>query len=97
MRKYPEVKVTVDEAHRNTYATRISTGEIGDVFWVDENDANNYKKNHNALLMLDYYMDKPVSYTHLRGDSAPFPDTERCGRISPGGKIRRVRHRNFLR
>ena len=58
MRKYPEVKVTVDEAHRNTYATRISTGEIGDVFWVDENDANNYKKNHNALLMLDYYMDK---------------------------------------
>jgi len=58
MQKYKNVKVTVDEANRTTYATRISSGEIGDVFWCDENDANNYKKNHNALLMLDYYMDK---------------------------------------
>lgn len=58
MLKYKNVKVTVEEANRSTYATRISSGEIGDVFWCDENDANNYKKNHNALMMLDYYMDK---------------------------------------
>ena len=57
MNKYKDVKVTIDEANRTTYATRISTGEIGDVFWCDENDANNYKKNHSALMMLDYYMD----------------------------------------
>ena len=57
-KKYNNVKVIVEEANRSTYANRISTGDIGDVFWCDENDANNYKKNHNALLMLDYYMDK---------------------------------------
>ena len=57
-KKYPGVKVTVEEASRNTYATRISTGEIGDIFWCDENMSNNYKKNHNALLMLDYYLEK---------------------------------------
>ena len=48
MKKYPDVTVEVEEANRDTYATRISTGEIGDVFWCDENDANNYKKNHNS-------------------------------------------------
>ena len=58
MKKYPDVKVEVEEANRDTYATRISTGEIGDVFWCDENDANNYKKNHNGLMMLDYYLEK---------------------------------------
>lgn len=58
MKKYPDVTVEVEEANRDTYATRISTGEIGDVFWCDENDANNYKKNHNALMMLDYYLEK---------------------------------------
>lgn len=58
MKKYPDVKVVVEEANRSTYATRISTGEIGDVFWCDENDANNYKKNHNALMMLDYYLER---------------------------------------
>ena len=58
MKKYPDVKVVVEEANRSTYATRISSGEIGDVFWCDENDANNYKKNHNALMMLDYYLEK---------------------------------------
>jgi len=57
-KKYPDVKVNVEEANRNTYATRISAGDIGDVFWCDENDANNYKKNHNALMMLDYYLEK---------------------------------------
>lgn len=57
-KKYPDVKVHVEEANRNTYATRISAGDIGDVFWCDENDANNYKKNHNALMMLDYYLEK---------------------------------------
>ena len=57
-KKYPGVKVTVDQSNRNTYATRISTGEIGDVFWCDIEDANNYKRNHNALLMLDYYLEK---------------------------------------
>ena len=57
-KKYPGVKVTVDQSSRGTYATRISTGEIGDVFWCDEADANNYKRNHNALLMLDYYLEK---------------------------------------
>lgn len=58
MDKYPNVKVKIDEANRTTYPTRISSGEIGDVFWCDANDANNYKKNHNALMMLDYYKDR---------------------------------------
>ena len=58
MRKYPNVKIIIDDANRTTYATRISTGEIGDVFWCDANDAHNYKKNHNALMMLDYYRDR---------------------------------------
>ena len=58
MMKYKNVKVTVDEANRTTYATRISSGEIGDVFWCDANDAHNYKKNHNALMMLDYYKER---------------------------------------
>ncbi len=58
MNKYKNVKVTIDDANRTTYATRISTGDIGDVFWCDANDAHNYKKNHNALMMLDYYKER---------------------------------------
>ncbi len=58
MKKYPNVTVHIDEDNRGNYPTRISSGEIGDVFWCDANDANNYKKNHNALMMLDYYRDR---------------------------------------
>lgn len=58
MQKYPGVKVKVESADRNSFATRISSGEIGDVFWCDALDAHNYKRNHNALMMLDYYVDK---------------------------------------
>lgn len=57
-RKYPNVKVSIDDSPRTTYATRISTGEIGDVFWCDSTDANKYKREHDALVMLDYYMEK---------------------------------------
>ena len=57
-KKYPGVRVIVEVASRNTYATRISTGEIGDLFWCDIDMAHNFKKNHNALLMLDYYLEK---------------------------------------
>lgn len=58
MKKYPDVKVTVEEINRTQYPNLINSGEIGDVFWCDENDANNYKKNHNALMMLDYYLER---------------------------------------
>ncbi len=58
MKKYPNVTVHVDEDNRGNYPTRISSGEIGDVFWCDGNDARNYKENHNALMMLDYYRDR---------------------------------------
>ncbi len=54
--KYPGVEVEIDDTKRNDYPARISTGDIGDVFWCDENDVNNYRKSHNAVMMLDYYL-----------------------------------------
>lgn len=60
MDKFPGTKVIVEEASRTTYATRISSGDIGDLFWCDENDANNYQRNHNALMPLDAYI-KPLN------------------------------------
>ncbi|MBO4327248.1 MAG: extracellular solute-binding protein [Clostridia bacterium] len=60
MRDYPNVVVTVEGASRSTFPTRISSGDIGDVFWCDENDTNNYHYNHNALMPLDSYL-KPMN------------------------------------
>ena len=60
MSEYPNVKVTVEGASRGTFANRISSGDIGDVFWCDENDTNNYHYNHNALMPLDAYL-KPMN------------------------------------
>ena len=60
MKKYPNAIVHYEEANRTTYGTRISAGDIGDVFWCDANDANNYQRNHNALMPLDSYL-KPLN------------------------------------
>ena len=58
--KYKNVKVHYEEAKRDTYAARISAGDIGDVFWCDANDTNNYQRNHDALMPLDSYL-KPLN------------------------------------
>ena len=60
MNRYPNTRVIYEEANRTTYPTRISAGDIGDVFWCDDNDANNYQQNHNALMPLDSYL-KPMN------------------------------------
>lgn len=60
MEKYTSTKVVYEEANRTTYPARISAGDIGDVFWVDGIDANNYQQNHNALMPLDAYF-KPLN------------------------------------
>jgi len=60
MSAYPNAKVIYEESNRSSYPTRISSGDIGDVFWCDENDTNNYQRNHNALMALDYYI-KPMN------------------------------------
>ena len=59
MSEYPNVKVVVEASSRTTFPNRISSGDIGDVFWCDENDVNNYHYNHNALMPLDGYL-KPM-------------------------------------
>lgn len=58
-RAYPGTKVVYEEAPRTGYATRISSGDIGDVFWGDASDLHNYHTNHNALMPLDSYI-KPL-------------------------------------
>jgi ABC-type glycerol-3-phosphate transport system substrate-binding protein len=60
MREYPNAKVIYEEASRSSYPTRISAGDIGDVFWCDSNDTSNYHNNHNALMPLDSYI-KPMN------------------------------------
>ncbi len=60
MQVYPGTKVNYEESNRTTYPTRIASGDIGDVFWCDANDANNYMHNHNALMPLDSYI-KPLN------------------------------------
>ncbi len=60
MSEYPNVNVHVEGASRTTFPNRISSGDIGDVFWCDENDVNNYHYNHNALMPLDGYL-KPMN------------------------------------
>ena len=59
MAEYPDAEVVLDGASRSAFGTRISSGDIGDVFWCDENDVNNYHFNHNALMPLDAYI-KPM-------------------------------------
>ena len=58
-RAYPGVKVVYEEAASSSYANRISSGDIGDVFWGDATDMHNYQTNHNALMPLDAYI-KPL-------------------------------------
>ncbi len=60
MNDFPDAVVKYEESNRTTYPNRISSGDIGDVFWCDANDANNYQRNHNALMPLDAYI-KPMN------------------------------------
>ncbi|MBO5076024.1 MAG: extracellular solute-binding protein [Clostridia bacterium] len=60
MQDFPNVRVHVEGASRTTFANRISSGDIGDVFWCDENDVCNYHFNHHALMPLDSYL-KPLN------------------------------------
>ncbi|MBP5632022.1 MAG: extracellular solute-binding protein [Clostridia bacterium] len=60
MQAFPNTKVQYEEASRSTYPTRISAGDIGDVFWCDSNDTVNYHSVHNALMPLDSYI-KPMN------------------------------------
>ena len=50
------VDVIFEEAARATFSTRISAGDIGDVFWGDEADMYNFHKIHNAVMPLDSYI-----------------------------------------
>ncbi|MBR0158129.1 MAG: carbohydrate ABC transporter substrate-binding protein [Clostridia bacterium] len=58
--RYQKTHVIYEESSRGTFPARISSGDIGDVFWVDENDLSNYQRNHNALMPLDSYI-KPLN------------------------------------
>ena len=60
MAAYPNARVKYEEANRTSYPTRISAGDIGDVFWCDSNDTVNYHVTHNALMPLDSYI-KPMN------------------------------------
>ena len=60
MSKYPDTKVIFQKGARSSFPTRISAGDIGDVFWVDPIDCNDYQQNHNALMPLDSYL-KPLN------------------------------------
>jgi ABC-type glycerol-3-phosphate transport system substrate-binding protein len=60
MAAFPNARVIYEEANRSSYPTRISAGDIGDVFWCDSNDTVNYHTNHNALMPLDSYI-KPMN------------------------------------
>ncbi len=53
---FPNVDVIFEEAVRATFTTRISAGDIGDVFWGDEADMYNFHKVHNAVMPLDSYI-----------------------------------------
>jgi len=58
--EYTNVRVKFEQGARATFATRISAGDIGDVFWGDEADMYNYHKRHNAVMPLDSYI-KPLN------------------------------------
>ena len=58
--RYPGARAIYEEGKREAFGARISAGDIGDVFWVDPIDANNYQQNHNALMPLDSYL-KPLN------------------------------------
>ena len=59
-KKYPNTQVILEKSKRSSFATRISSGDIGDVFWVDPIDCNDFQQNHNALMPLDSYI-KPLN------------------------------------
>ncbi len=54
-RKYPDVSVSRDFSASDA-STRISSGDIGDVFYFAEVSAYNYAVTQNALMPLEYYM-----------------------------------------
>jgi len=56
---FPDVKVIYSAPSVSDYPTRISSGDIGDVFWCDTADVYNFQRNHNALMPLDAYI-KPM-------------------------------------
>ena len=58
-KEYPGVKVIYEEAASSSYPNRISSGDIGDVFWGDASNLHDYHTNHNALMPLDAYI-KPL-------------------------------------
>lgn len=53
---YPNVKVEKDYSASDP-STRISSGDIGDVFYFAEVSAYNYAITQNALMPLEYYLD----------------------------------------
>ena len=55
-KKYPNVAVQRDYAATSPN-TRISSGDIGDVFYFAEVDAYNYAVTQSALMPLGYYME----------------------------------------
>ena len=56
--KYPGTKVRVDISitDQSSTATRISSGDIGDVFFFWEEDTYKYAITHNALMNLTQYL-----------------------------------------
>ena len=74
--KYPGTTVLFQKGSRSSFATRISSGDIGDVFWVDPIDCTEYQKTHNALMPLDSYL-KPLNID--LGDV--FTGALECGKV----------------
>ena len=60
MKDYPGTSVIYDECSRVNYSTRLSAGDIGDVFWGDTWDMHNYHSEYNAIIPLEEYLD-PLS------------------------------------
>jgi len=63
-KKYPNVQVQRDYSSTDP-STRISSGDIGDVFYFAEVSAYNYAITQNALMPLEYYAN---AYGIDRGD-----------------------------
>lgn len=56
--KYPNAKVERDYDYTVTQAeTRLSSGQIGDVFYFAESKAYDYAITHEALMPLEYYIE----------------------------------------
>ena len=47
-RTYPGTKVVFESADRSSFPARISSGDIGDVFWVDATDMHKPQRPHAA-------------------------------------------------